>query len=120
MRTVNIGTKLCTTVSATDEKEFGANHEYDIALTQENPQEIVPVLCKIKFQKGPVKEHGRNGIHNEDLIAIVIDRLQNLNSGNFKCRENSLAITRLEEALMWLNKRTQNRRERGVEGTSTV
>jgi hypothetical protein len=35
---------------------------------------------------------------------------------NFPCRENSIAITRLEEALMWLDKRTANRDARGVEG----
>jgi hypothetical protein len=118
MREVNIGTKLCTTIHAMDEPEFGANHEYAVYYsdqTQEGHE-----IASIKFQKGPVKENGKNGLHNEDLIAIAIDRLQGLNSGDFKCRENSLAITKLEEAMMWLNKRTLDRRNRGVEGTSTI
>lgn len=34
----------------------------------------------------------------------------------FSCRENAIVITKLEEALMWLNKRTEDRKQRGVEG----
>lgn len=116
MREVNIGTKLCTTITAVDEPEFSANHSYEINFTEKEEGQLP--ICVINFQRGPVKEYGKNGIHNEDLIAVVIDRLQSLNSGDFKCRENSLAITKLVEAMFWLNKRTQDRRNRGVEGTS--
>lgn len=56
-----------------------------------------------------------NGTTNEDLLLVLIDRLQFL-SAKFPCRENALAITKLEEALMWLNKRTADRMARGVEG----
>ena len=38
----------------------------------------------------------------------------------YACRENAIAITKLEEALLWLRKRTEARVERGVEGTSKV
>jgi hypothetical protein len=34
----------------------------------------------------------------------------------FPCRENALAITKLDEALLWLEKRTRDRVARGVEG----
>lgn len=74
----------------------------------------------INFQNGVIKENGVNGCQNEDLIAIVIDRLQSFQKGKFNCRENALAITKLEEALMWLNKRTNDRIARGVEGTNIV
>jgi len=56
-----------------------------------------------------------DGTTNEEVIEVLIDRLNYLN-GKFPCRENSLAITKLEEALMWLNKRTADRLKRGVEG----
>jgi len=69
----------------------------------------------IAFQNGPVKEVGINGITNEALLSIVIHRLQELNK-QFPCRENSLAITNLEQGLMWLEKRTADRKKRGVEG----
>ena len=43
--------------------------------------------------------------------------LEGLNN-NIPCRENSLAITKLDEALMWLKKRKEDRITRGVEGYS--
>lgn len=120
MRKVNIGTNNYTEIYATDEPAFNANHEYIVVAAPAEGEEIGldNPYAKVKFQKGPIKENGVNGCHNEDLIAIVIDRLQCLNQGDFACRENSIAITKLEEALMWLNKRTLDRRLRGVEGTS--
>lgn len=34
----------------------------------------------------------------------------------FPCRENAIVITKLEESLMWLEKRTLDRKKRNVEG----
>ena len=120
MRKVNIGTNRFTEVFATDDVAFNANHEYIVVAVPVEGEEIGldNSYAKVNFQKGPIKENSVNGCHNEDLIAIVIDRLQCLNQGDFACRENSIAITKLEEALLWLNKRTQDRIARNVEGTS--
>lgn len=74
----------------------------------------------VKFQQGPVAEAGVNGITNEDLIAIVIDRLEGAQEGPFKSRYNALAITALQEAENWLSRRTLDRMARGVEGQSKV
>jgi hypothetical protein len=74
-------------------------------------------LAEIHFQEGPIKECGINGVNNEDLIAMVICRLGHFQNSNFSCRENAMAITKLEEALLWLRKRTMGREQRGVEGT---
>lgn len=94
----------------------GACHEY-IVQGSKGP----PVLADIKFQNGPINEGiGINGIQNEDLIAIVIDRLQGFQSGKYSCRENAIALTKLQEALMWLQSRTRARIARGVEGTHAV
>ena len=73
----------------------------------------VSVIC---FQDGPIKDFGVNGVQNEDVIVCLIERLKAFQSGNFPCRENAIAITKLEEALMWLTSRTLARIERGVEG----
>jgi hypothetical protein len=59
-------------------------------------------------------------VDQEDLLAIVIHRLQGFQTGPFKCRENALALTKLEEALHWLNHRTARRVSRGVEGMNVV
>jgi hypothetical protein len=74
-------------------------------------------FVEIPFQDGPLKEVGPNGLTNEALLAIVIDRLQGFNEGEWRCRENSVALTHLETALLWLDKRTKDRENRGVEGT---
>ncbi len=74
----------------------------------------------ISFQNGPIKEFGVNGIPDEALYAILIDRLQGFQKGQYSCRENAVALTHLETALMWAQKRTHERESRGVEGTNTV
>ena len=78
------------------------------------------LLAQIHFQEGPIKENGVNGINNEDVIAMVIRRLQGFQDSPFSCRENAVAITKLEEALMWLRRRTSARENRGVVGTGAV
>jgi hypothetical protein len=70
---------------------------------------------EINFQLGPVGEHGVNGLTNEALLSILIHRTGFLNH-KFPCRENSIAITNMEQALMWLEKRTSDRLDRNVEG----
>jgi hypothetical protein len=51
---------------------------------------------------------------------MVLTRLNSFQDSPFKCRENAVAITKLEEALMWLRKRTMDREARGVVGTSKI
>lgn len=110
------------TIEALDEPgQGGANHVYDIAF-QENGCSTADVSDKrthvrIDFQNGPILEAGVNGISNEALVAIVIDRMRGFQGGQFACRENAVALTHLETALMWLRKRTRDRIARGVEGT---
>lgn len=84
------------------------------------PEQGSDVLCDIHFQEGPIKECGVNGVCGEDLICMVIDRLEHFQESEFRCRENAMAITKLEEALLWLRKRTMGREQRGVEGTHIV
>lgn len=117
-RIVEIGTQEHTKVICLDEPTHGgACHEYRVEPTEFKTHKTT--LAEASFQKGPVKENGVNGCHNEDLIAIVIDRMQHFQAGEYSCRENAIALTKLEEALMWLRKRTTEREQRGVEGTST-
>ena len=72
-------------------------------------------LFQVEFQHGAVKENGVNGVTNEALLAILIHRTQVLNK-RFPCRENAVALTKMEEAKMWFDKRTADRQARGVEG----
>ncbi len=75
-------------------------------------------MDKISFNMltKPASEGGDlNRCQWSDLVAIGLEQLKYLNA-KFPCRENSLTITKLEEALMWNDKRTQDRTKRGVEG----
>ena len=69
----------------------------------------------IQFQHGPVAENGVNGIQNEQLLDLLAVRLRALNA-KFPCRENSIAITHVETARLWLEERTRIRQHQGVEG----
>lgn len=71
----------------------------------------------VQFQDGPIKEHGINGITNEILLAMVIDRLEGFQTSPFACEENAAALTNLKDGLGMLQYRTKRRLERGVEGT---
>ena len=56
-----------------------------------------------------------DGTTNEEVLRVLIDRMNYL-QGKFPCRENAIVITKLEESLMWLEKRTADRKARNVEG----
>lgn len=67
------------------------------------------------LQNGPVKEYGVNGCQVDTVIEAAKLIIEGLNK-NFPCRENSMVITKLDEALMWSKKRKDDREKRGVEG----
>lgn len=121
MRELNIGSKRFTRVVVVDDRgQGGANHEYTIESVPSVENYPVAVFGRVSFQNGPVKEFGINGCHQEDLLAIVIDRLEGFQAGPYACRENALALTKIQEALHWLNHRTEDRKRRGVEGTNEL
>ena len=57
----------------------------------------------VTWQNGPLSVNGerkeQNGAFVEDVIAIAVGRLKFYQGTMFVCRENALAITKLEEAL---------------------
>ena len=120
----------------TDHKVNGLNDAINIYATDSTPTEggacatyrIEPVTTAepagpinpvtLIFQNKPMLSSADViGISNEALIAVVIDRMRGFQGGKFACYENAEALVRLEESLMWLQKRTRDRMARGVEGT---
>ena len=105
----------------------GASHRYVIVKAGAQPSDNAAgyldfwkedVVGEICFQHGPRKEfESRHGVLDSDLLEIVRDRLKAFNQGPYSTRENACAITHIEEALMWMNKRAEDRAERGVLGT---
>jgi hypothetical protein len=103
----------------------GASHHYSITgfNTENNPANESPsgyrsiyMRLPVIFQNGTLPEVGVNGVTEQALLAILIDRLQGFQKGPFACRESALALTKLEEAMHWMHARTRERTERGVEG----
>ncbi len=91
----------------------GAPSVYRLALGlpgQETGKEVM-----LRFQTGDPRE-SVNGITNEALLAVVIDRLDHFQAGKMKCRENAIALTHIQTALLWLQERSRERLNRGVEG----
>lgn len=120
----NLLTTKYTKVLEESEYQYNAPHTFRVIKAQEETSEEHKgenlVLSEIHFQEGPIKECGVNGVCNEDLLVMVIRRLQGFQESKFRCRENAMAITKIEAALLWLRKRTTARENRGVEGTHTV
>ena len=116
------------TITVTDEPGAGgANHRYEITgfdpRTNRSAGELANITGSydgllVLFQNGPIAENGVNGITQEVLLAIVADRLRSFQAGPYACRENAVALTHVETAMLWLHKRTLDRMARGVEGTS--
>lgn len=107
----------------------GANHLYEIRGLDSGSNPSCPYVARygapadhttILFQNGPINEVGVNGITQEVLLTVVADRLRSFQAGPFSCRENALALTKIEEALHWLQQRTLRRMRAGVEGTHNL
>ena len=97
---------------------FNAPHHYKIISVDEENKGAV--LGEIHFQEGPIKKYGINGVTNEQLLAIVIDRLEHFQRSPYSSRDNAITITHVENALLRLKKRTIERESRGVEGTDKI
>lgn len=112
------------TIQVHDEPSAGgANHLYAVYgfHTQGNPSADSfsndETCLKVLFQNGPISEAGVNGVTQEVLLAIVVDRLQAFQAGPYACVENGEALKHVEAAQEALLSRTRARMARGVEGT---
>ena len=81
----------------------------------ENGNQTIQFIEKVPVGVTGELKTVNNGTTNEEVLRMLIDRLGYLQS-KFPCRENAIVITKLEESLMWLEKRTNDRKARNVEG----
>lgn len=96
----------------------GAHHDYLVVLNGTGAGDSLAKAVELCFQKGARKDvSARHGVLDSDLLEIVRDRLTAFQAGEFACRENACALTHIEEALMWMNRRAEDRAERNVLGT---
>lgn len=83
-------------------------HEYIISDSKGDDFQNLKFVEKDEFNY-------EEGTTNEDLIEVLIDRLNFLNN-KFPCKENGVALHHLQQAVQALNDRTEDRQRRGVEG----
>lgn len=124
-------------VDNADENAGGARHCYVVMMDTEDgdydtedgdydwPEELEEAYASevayIQYQHGPRAEEGSIwGATDDVILACMIDRYKSFQAGPFKCRENAIVITKLEEALHWMQQRAQTRRRQGVLGKNLV
>lgn len=100
-------------IEATGEPNFaGAQNRYVVTGFNTNgndarqPYDPFEQLVLL-FQNGNPVVTGINGITMEVLLAVVADRLNGFQQGQFACDENAVALSHVQEALNALGDRTR-------------
>ena len=107
-------------------KEAGARDTANMMASEQEKADGSPHIVDglgicIRFQSGPISEANPvNGAQIEDVIQILIHRLEGFQAGAFACEENAEALKHLDEALAVLDRRTAQRKQQGVEGKNEV
>lgn len=105
-----------TNVAAVDERDpkaGNASHTYGIQWG--GPKDV----CRIQFQHGPRGVEGSTpGVFDDDLLAIIEDRMEGFQSGPFACQENAEALEAIRVARDCLGKRVARRIAQGVLGAN--
>ncbi|MEG1004346.1 MAG: ABC transporter ATPase [Clostridium sp.] len=116
LNTIQKREKLNRVFSVDEEGPGGANHEY-VIVSDKGLQ--VPKETKLVFQKGARNEIGsQHGVLDTDLLEIVRDRYKAFQAGPFASEYNEKALEHIEIALMYANRRVEDRIERNVLGTN--
>lgn len=91
-------------------------HRYELDSFENTNSQQIQFIEKEPLDEGSTElKTVYDGTTNEEVLRVLIDRCS-YSRTKFPSRETALAITKMEEALMWLEKRTANRKDRGVEG----
>ena len=97
-----------------DPKAGGAAHVYAVQFG--GPGDIL----RIQFQHGPRAVEGSvPGCFDDDLLAIVEDRMASFQAGPYSCDENEQALNSIRSARLALAARVAERIKRGVLGTNS-
>lgn len=104
-------------------KVLRAGHLYELESMEGTTPQLIQFIEKEKIDKHPTDASldGKfvtinDGTTNEEVLEMLLDRLSTLFQ-KLPSRETAIAITKLEEALMWLNRRTEIRKKQNVENT---
>ena len=100
-------------LDARDPNAGNASHTYGIQYG--GPKDV----CRIQFQHGPRGVAGSEaGVFDDDLLAIIQDRLEGFQAGPFACAENANALSAVIAAREALGVRVARRIAQGVLGVN--
>ena len=93
-------------------------NEHRASSVADHYQQVIndETVLDVKFQTGGTATTERNGVFIEDLLIVAYAKLNEYDK-QLPSRENSLALTKIEEAILWLTARKAERDFRGVYGT---
>ena len=119
LSTIQKNNKLNRVFSTGNKGSGGAFHNYEVIHNTKDPAWTDKnYKLKIHFQEGArFAPKSTSGVLDCDLLEIVRDRLTSFQAGEYATKENGQALVHIEEALMWMNKRVEDRAERNVLGT---
>jgi len=80
----------------------------------DGPPITIPMCRGNKLNEADPRQ---GGLFTETLLQVCKEYLEAVNKGDLASRETSMAITKIDEALMWLNRRAEDRKLRGVQGS---
>jgi hypothetical protein len=106
------------TISVRDDDTYSGAHYYEFNNCKgfnNGETEYTENKQSIQFIKKEDDNSIVEGIQSEQLLIALIDRHKKLND-RFPSREGSLAITKMEEALHWLEARVKERINRNIMG----
>lgn len=97
----------------------GAYHQYAFFVETDPAREPErDQVGEIQFQKGPRNVAGSTpGVIEGAVLAVLIDRLEAFQAGDYACGENAAALEHLHSALGWIKQRAHSRAKRGVLGS---
>lgn len=107
-----------TNVAALDPRDpeaGGASHVYGVQYG--GPKDVL----RVQFQHGPRGvASSTSGVFDDDLLAIVQDRIEGFQAGPFACVENQAALDAVQAAREALGSRVARRISQGVLGANEV
>jgi hypothetical protein len=105
------------TIEADEPGPGGASHEYRLIIDQPQGVEWFDV-AHVRFQKGPRNVNGSTpGVTELAVLAILRDRLESFQAGEYACFENEEALNFINGAMTLMKDRADKRAARGVLGT---
>lgn len=119
LNTIQKREKLNDVYAVDEKRNGGANYEYHIVIRDTEEKEFAHDVVVIQFQNGARKEvDSVHGVLDTDLLEIARHRMKCFQAGPYASEYNAKALEHIELALMYLNRRVEDRIERNVLGTN--